>query len=50
MDSAVTIGLDGVLAAGRWDKQDAAPASTKTGGHHPLTGFADHGPAESRNR
>ncbi|MFC8248613.1 IS1380 family transposase, partial [Streptomyces chartreusis] len=40
----VTVDLDGVLVLAHSDKQDAAPTWKKTYGHHPLTGFVDHGP------
>jgi hypothetical protein len=40
----VSVDLDGVLVVAHSDKQDAAPTWKKTYGHHPLTGFADHGP------
>ncbi|GHI04244.1 hypothetical protein Scel_25650 [Streptomyces cellostaticus] len=35
--------LDGVLVIAHSDKQDAATTWKKTFGHHPLTGFVDHG-------
>lgn len=40
----VTVDLDGVLVIAHSDKQDAAPTWKRTYGHHPLTGFVDHGP------
>ncbi|MFE1522152.1 IS1380 family transposase, partial [[Kitasatospora] papulosa] len=40
----VIVDLDGVLVVSHSDKQDAAPTWKKTYGHHPLMGFADHGP------
>ncbi|WP_331751588.1 IS1380 family transposase (plasmid) [Streptomyces globisporus] len=40
----VIVDLDGVLVVSHSDKQDAAPTWKKTYGHHPLTGFVDHGP------
>ncbi|GAA4679994.1 hypothetical protein GCM10023347_38390 [Streptomyces chumphonensis] len=42
----VTVDLDGVLGIAHSDKQDAAATWKKTYGHHPLTAFVDHGPAE----
>lgn len=40
----VTVDLDGVLVISHSDKEDAAPTWQRTYGHHPLMGFADHGP------
>ncbi|MFD3809369.1 IS1380 family transposase, partial [Streptomyces sp. NPDC058619] len=42
-DGQVTVDLDGVLVLAHSDKQDAAATWKKTYGHHPLTGFVDHG-------
>ncbi|MCX2924673.1 transposase [Streptomyces sp. NEAU-W12] len=39
----VTADLDGVLVIAHSDKEDAAPTWKRTYGHHPLTGFVDHG-------
>jgi beta-phosphoglucomutase-like phosphatase (HAD superfamily) len=39
----VIVDLDGVLVLAHSDKQDAAATWKKTYGHHPLTGFVDHG-------
>ncbi|MGW7239941.1 IS1380 family transposase [Streptomyces sp. NPDC054804] len=43
-DGEVVVDLDGVLVIAHSDKQDAAATWKKTYGHHPLTGFVDHGP------
>ncbi|MFJ4501451.1 IS1380 family transposase [Streptomyces sp. NPDC088864] len=43
-DGTVTVDLDGVLVIAHSDKEDAAPTWKRTYGHHPLTGFVDHGP------
>jgi hypothetical protein len=39
----VIVDLDGVLVIAYSDKQDAAPTWNRTFGHHPITGFVDHG-------
>lgn len=39
----VIVELDGVLVLAHSEKQDAAATWKKTYGHHPLTGFVDHG-------
>ncbi|WUH94318.1 IS1380 family transposase [Streptomyces sp. NBC_00433] len=39
----VIVDLDGVLVPAHSDKQDATATWKKTFGHHPLTGFVDHG-------
>lgn len=41
----VTVDLDGMLVIAHSDKEDAAPTWKRTYGHHPLMGFADHGPS-----
>jgi hypothetical protein len=40
----VTVDLDGVPVIAYSDREDAAPLWKRTHGHHPLTGFVDHGP------
>ncbi|CAM5731210.1 MULTISPECIES: IS1380 family transposase [Streptomyces] len=39
----VIVDIDGVLVLAHSEKQDAAATWKKTFGHHPLTGFVDHG-------
>jgi len=39
----VIVDIDGVLVLAHSQKQDAAATWKKTFGHHPLTGFVDHG-------
>jgi len=40
----VAVDRNGVPVVAHAEKQEAAPAWKKTYGHHPLTGFVDHGP------
>jgi hypothetical protein len=40
----VIVDLDGVLVIAHSDKQDATATWKRTFGHHPITGFVDHGP------
>jgi hypothetical protein len=40
---SVTVDLDGVLVIADSDKEDTTASWKKTFGHHPLTGFVDHG-------
>jgi Transposase DDE domain group 1 len=42
-DGQVIVDIDGVLVLAHSEKQDAAATWKKTFGHHPLTGFVDHG-------
>ncbi|OKI01396.1 transposase [Streptomyces sp. CB02923] len=42
-DGQVIVDLDGVLVLAHSEKQDATATWKKTFGHHPLTGFVDHG-------
>lgn len=39
----VIVDIDGVLVLAHSEKPDAAATRKKTFGHHPLTGFVDHG-------
>jgi hypothetical protein len=41
----VTVGIDATIVTACSEKEQAMPTWKKTYGHHPLTVFADHGPA-----
>jgi hypothetical protein len=41
----VTIDLDATIVIAHSEKEQAAPTWKKTFGHHPMTAWADHGPA-----
>lgn len=41
------VDLDGVLVIAHSDKQDATATWKRTFGHHPITGFVDHGPRDA---
>src|SRR6266566_4636584 len=43
----VTVDIDATIVTSCSDKEQATPTWKKTYGHHPLTVFADHGPAGS---
>ena len=43
----VTVNIDATIVTSCSDKEQATPTWKKTYGHHPLTVFADHGPAGS---
>ena len=44
-DGLVTVDIDATIVTACSEKEQAAPTWKKTYGHHPLTVFADHGPA-----
>jgi hypothetical protein len=41
----VTVDLDATIVIAQSEKEQAAPTWKKTFGHHPMTAWADHGPA-----